>query len=161
MKKFHELLNKLDNLLISTAALCFFVILIVSVAEILYRGFFGSSFLWTVDLCVILASWTMLLGAAVMVHRNDHLIVDILISKASPKFKRVLAIIVNLVVFAFFIMLFFTGLQSAAVKMNMRFTSIGWKMGVSFYALPVFAFFSILFMIERILILLRGDKKHE
>lgn len=156
MEKFHQLLKKLDWLLISVAALLFFVILAVSVAEIIYRGFFGSSFLWTVDLCTILASWTMLLGAAVMVHRNDHLVVDILVGKLPPRYRRPLAIVVNLVVLGFFLILFFAGLQSAAVKMNMRFTSIGWRMGVSFYALPVFAFFSTIFMIERLLDLMKG-----
>ena len=53
MKKW---LDTLDRILLSGAALCFFVIFAVSMVEIILRSVFGKSLLWTNDLCVLLSS---------------------------------------------------------------------------------------------------------
>lgn len=158
---YRKFLDRLDHVLIGIAAALFFLIFAVSIAEILIRSIFGRSLLWTVDLCIILASWTMLLGGAVMVHRNDHLIVDFLINLFPGKVKRVVGLLVNIVVFLFFVVLFFVSLQSAEANMNMRFTTIGWRKGTAFYALPVFSVFSVLFMIQRVMDCVKGEKTNE
>ncbi|KUO76456.1 MAG: hypothetical protein APF77_18035 [Clostridia bacterium BRH_c25] len=158
---YKKFLDKLDNILSSLSATLFFLIFAVSIVEIICRGIFNFSLLWTVEFSTLLASWTMFLGAAVMVHRNDHLIVDLVINKLPPKSKRILHIFNSIAILILMGILFFYGLESAAAKMNMRFTTLGWKMGYSFYALPVFAFFSILFLIERISNLLKGVTRNE
>lgn len=161
MDMYKRVLHKLDFVLSSISAALFFIIFVVIIVEILCRGILGFSLLWTVEFSKFLASWMLLIGAAVMFHRNDHLVIDLLTNSLSNKNKRILAFFTTITTLILMIVLFFNGLLSASTMMNMRYTTLGWKMGYSFYALPVFAFFSILFLIEKIFDLLKGDKVNE
>lgn len=161
MDMYKRILHKLDFVLSSISAALFFIIFVVIIVEILCRGILGFSLLWTVEFSKFLASWMLLIGAAVMFHRNDHLVIDLLTNSLSNKNKRILAFFTTITTLILMIVLFFNGLMSASTMMNMRYTTLGWKMGYSFYALPVFAFFSILFLIEKIFDLLKEDKVNE
>lgn len=161
MNSYKKLLDKLDFILSSISAALFFIIFVVIIIEIICRGVLGFSLLWTVEFSRILAGWTLLLGAAVMFHRNDHLVIDLVTNSLSGKSRRTLEIITTITTLALMVVLFFNGLTSASSMMNMTFTTIGWKMGYLFYALPTFAVFSILFLIEKVINLIKGDKVNE
>lgn len=162
MNSYKKILKKLDFILSSISAALFFIIFAVIIVEIFCRGVLGFSLLWTVEFCRILAGWTLLLGAAVVFHRNDHLVIDLVTNSLSLKSRRILEIITTLTTMILMVVLLFNGLTSATSMMNMTFTTIGWKMGYLFYALPVFAVFSILFLIEKVINLIyEGDKVNE
>lgn len=161
MNLYKKILNKLDFVLSSISAALFFIIFVVILTEIFCRGVLGFSLLWTVEFSRILGSWTLLLGASVIFHRNDHLVIDLFTNSLSPNKKRILEIITTITTLILMIILLFNGLKSASSMMNMRFTTLGWRMGYLFYALPAFAFFSIIFLMEKIIYLIKGEIVNE
>ena len=145
-----KLLMHIDNILISIAAFLFSIIFIVSIVEIILRSIFGKSLLWTIDLCTLLASWTMLLGGAVVIHRNDHLVVDFIVNMLPKKNKLLLTFITRLILLSVVAVLTYNGIIISWLKMDLYYTSLRWPTGYAYMALPVFGFFSILFLIDKI-----------
>lgn len=155
---YSKFLNELDKILSNVATILFLGIFIINITEIICRSFLGFSLLWTVEISVIFACWMLLLGAAILFHRDDHLIVDIFSSKLSPSAGHIMKIITTVITLVLMFILLYNGLLSANTRMNMRYTILGWKMGYAYYSLPAFAFFSILFLVEKIYLLFKEHK---
>jgi TRAP-type C4-dicarboxylate transport system permease small subunit len=147
MKKF---LVVLDEACLKIAATLFFIIFVVSIVEIILRSFFGFSLLWTMDLCTLLASWTILLGAASTLHRADHLVVDFLVNKMDPRKRTIIRLCASILLLVFLVILIYNGVYVSILKMDIYYTSLRWPSGFAYIALPVFGLISSLFMVERI-----------
>lgn len=156
-----KILKQLDELLLTLSALCFLSILIVNVIEIFKRSILGSSLLWHVDFSIIMVCWMLCLGMASAIHRREHLVVDFVVLRFSPSVQRILQIMVTIAAIIFFIAVLRYGLLSAETKMHMKYTTIGWKMGVSYYSLPVFAMFAAIFSLEKLVDIIKGVKADE
>lgn len=154
-------LDKIAQIQMLIASVLFFIIFLVNVLEIISRSAFNHSFLWVSDFSVICVVWMICLAMAACIHYKEHLFMDFLARKLPAKFRQGLNIIISLIAFAFFVMLFFTGLRNAATKTALIFPSIQWSVVWSFAALPVFAFFSAVFMVPRLVDLFNGKDPHE
>lgn len=147
---FKKVLNCIDKAFVIVSASCFGVVFFVSVLEIILRSFFKFSLLWVQDLCVLLTCWTMLLGGAVLIHRNDHLKVTFLINIFSPKVRQVLSIITRLVLLCFCVILGVHGLKVVSVKMGLSYTALKIPTGYAYLSLPVFGLSSTLFLVDQL-----------
>ena len=154
-------LDTLDRILLSGAALCFFVIFAVSMVEIILRSVFGKSLLWTNDLCVLLSSWTMLLGGAVVVHRGDHLIVDFLVNMMPKRIQLVVNLVTRILFFVVAAVLAYNGVIVAQLRMGLYYTTLRWPTGLAYLALPVFGVCSCLFLLDKIVDLIRQMRHRE
>ena len=146
-----KILAIMDEICLKIAAALFFIIFAISIVEIMLRSFFGFSLLWTMDLCTLLASWTILLGAASTLHRADHLVVDFLVNKMNVMKRTIFRFIASILILVFLVILVYNGIYVSILKMDIYYTSLRWPSGFAYLALPVFAFISSLFMIERII----------
>ena len=156
MKKF---LHRLDDVCLVIAAGLFFVIFAISIVEIILRSFFDFSLLWTMDLCTLLASWTILLGAASALHRADHLVVDFLVNKMTPVKHTLFRLIASGLILVFLAILIYNGVYVSILKMDIYYTSLRWPSGIAYIALPVFGLISALFVTDRIIDLSNSLKK--
>jgi len=153
--------DKIAQLQLFVASVLFFVIFLVNMLEIVGRSAFNHSFLWVSDFSVICVVWMICLAMSACIHYKEHLFMDFLARKLSAKLRQGLNIVISSISFAFFVMLFLTGLRTTATKSSLIFPSIQWSMVWSFAALPVFAFFSALFMVPRLIDLFKGKDPHE
>jgi TRAP-type C4-dicarboxylate transport system permease small subunit len=151
-----KVLDKIAEIQKFIAGVLFFEILLINILEIISRSFFNHSFLWVADLSIISAAWMICLGMAANVHYREHLFMEILINKFPAKIKYGVNIIISLTTFAFFVMLFITGIQNTETKLELVFPSTLWPMVWVYSALPVFAFFSAIFMVRRLIDLFKG-----
>lgn len=161
MESYKKFLDKLDSILSNISAALFAIIFAVIAAEIFCRGVLGFSLLWTVEISTLLAAWAFLIGAAVIFHRNDHLVIDFIIERFSPSKRRMIEIFNTITTIILMFALFFAGITSATSMMNMRFVALGWPMGYQFLSISVFAFFSTLFLIEKLINLIKEDVINE
>ena len=156
-----KILDKIAQLQMLVASALFFIIFLVNMLEIISRSAFNHSFLWVSDFSVICVVWMICLAMSACIHYKEHLFMDFLAQKLPAKLRQGLNIIISFITFAFFVLLFFTGLRTAATKTALIFPSIQWSVVWSFAALPVFAFFSAVFMVPRLVDLLKGKDPHE
>lgn len=143
--------NKIESILLNISASLFFLVFAVGSIEIIMRGVFGFSLLWTIDLSMLLASWSILLSGAVLIKRNEHLVVDFIANMLSKKYKMILSLLTRFILLSLVIVLAYNGIIVTNIRMGLYYPTLRWPTGYAYAALPVFGFFSIFFLIEKII----------
>ncbi len=156
-----KVLDKIAEVLLTVSGLLFFIIFVINMLEIFARSFLNHSFLWVSDFSVICVVWMICLSIAAGVYHREHLFMEYLCEKLPSKFRRALAVSITLISIAFFLMLFYTGLQTTITKKELVFPSTQVSLVWAYSALPVFAILSAIFMIPRLISQLKGEHKEK
>lgn len=95
MQKVMHFVNRLSVLLISLllALMCILVF-----GNVVLRYMFNSGITWSEEMARFLFVWLIFLGAILGLKDNEHLGVDMFVKKVSPKFKKILYVISNLLI---------------------------------------------------------------
>ena len=152
-KKVLDLINRIETFFV----MVFLAIMIgINVLEIVTRVLLGHSFVWIFPTNLLLFSWMVFMGAAVIFYRKEYITVEYFVRLFSPNCQRYVNIIVNFAVMGFFIFL----LMEAPALIEMQ----AQKMQVIhipryFQSLPLFigSFSVLLFVFYDTLILIKGD----
>jgi TRAP-type C4-dicarboxylate transport system permease small subunit len=152
-------LDILSNVLQTISGILFLFIFIINVAGIICRTFLGFSLLWVTDVCNLSIAWMLALGMSVAFYKKGHLTIDFIRDKFPQKAKKVLEIVLTLIIIALFISLIISGWQTVTMKMRINFVVLDIPTAYSFMALPVFAFFSAIFMTYRLVNILLSKKE--
>jgi TRAP-type C4-dicarboxylate transport system permease small subunit len=102
------------------------------------------------DVTTIAVAWMLALGMSVAVYKKVHITIDFVKNKFPHKAKKVLETILTLLMIAFLIILIFAGWKTTVMKMRIHFVVLYIPTAYAFMALPVFAFFSTIFMTYRL-----------
>jgi TRAP-type C4-dicarboxylate transport system permease small subunit len=116
--------------------------------QVVFRYVFFFAISWSEELATFLFVWIVLLGAAVGFRKQSHLGINILTSRLPDRVARVLAIVTNLAVIFFFGVVLFYGWQVAMGNMARRAYTLDVSVGYIRMALPLMALFSVIFLIE-------------
>jgi len=143
-------LDILSNVLQTISGILFLFIFLINVAGIICRTFLDFSLLWVADVGYISVAWMLAFGMSAAIYKKVHITIDFVKNKFPQKVKKVLEIVLTLIVIAFLISLIFSGWKTAIMKMRIHFVVLYIPMGYAFMALPVFAFFSAIFMTYRL-----------
>jgi len=156
MKKFLDIFS---NVLQTISGILFLFIFIINVAGIICRTFLDFSLLWVADANNLSTAWMLALGMSVAIYKKGHITIEFIKDKLPKNVKKVLEIVLTLIIIAFFISLIFSGWKTAIMKMRLYFVVLYIPMGYAFMALPVFAFFSAIFMTNRLvnILLSKGE----
>lgn len=106
---------------------------------ILSRNFLGFSFSWSEELTRFLLVWLSLLGAAVLMRRDDHIKLDFLAEWLPPKAKLLLSFLLRLLVLAFLIILVPQAWRATVARAVTKAPALGLSMAVPYAAIPVAA----------------------
>jgi TRAP-type C4-dicarboxylate transport system permease small subunit len=142
-------LDILSNALQTISGILFLFIFLINIAGIINRTFLDFSLLWVADVAYISVAWMLALGMSVAIYKKGHITIEFVRDKLPKNVKKVLEIVLTLIIIAFFISLIFSGWKTAIMKMRIHFVVLYIPMGYAFMALPVFAFFSAIFMTYR------------
>lgn len=109
-------------------------IFLIITAGIISRYIFNHPFSWTEELATFLMVWLCYLSAFLTTVRKKHIVADFFVSKASPKFQKIIGIFSKILMIIFFVFL--------AVSVLKLLPSLVWRSGVldihrSYYYLPV------------------------
>lgn len=152
-------LDILSNMLLTISGILFLFVFIINVAGIICRTFLGFSLLWVADASNISIAWMLALAMSVAIYKNIHLTIEIIIDKFPQNVKKVVEIVLAFIIIVFLINLIFSGWKTGIMKMSIDFTVLGIPTGYAFMALPVFAFFSVIFMTYRLLNILLSKEE--
>ena len=158
---FKKLLDGLAAIQTYISGTLFLVIFSINTMEIISRTFFNHSFLWVTDISTICIVWMIMLGMAVGVYQKEHIVLDLLISRFPHRLRHVVTVVITLLTFAFFVMLFVTGVEMAGTKRMLIFPTIRWSMILAYSALPVFSLSAAVFMIPALIELFRGKETYK
>jgi TRAP-type C4-dicarboxylate transport system permease small subunit len=151
-----ELCNKIQRILAILAGALFAGVFAVTVLNIVLRNLAGLAWLWIPGASRLLFIWTVFMGAAVLYHRNDHLMMDFFIAKLQGQRKRRLEIVINCVFLVFLVLVIIYGAEIVRVRMHISFETWKFPTGVAYLAAPVSSFFMIIFCLNKLRNLLKG-----
>jgi TRAP-type C4-dicarboxylate transport system permease small subunit len=98
-----KFLNEFEIYLGAVASGTMFIVLF---AQVISRYVFNKAFSWSEELALILFVWSIYLGACAAIRRHQHLRLEILLDKVSPKNRLILDLIGNFffALFSFIVM---------------------------------------------------------
>lgn len=115
----------------------------VLVLEIIARGVFSKSVLWTYDVSIFLFGYSGLLAGAYVQKLNAHINVDILYSRLSPRGKALVDVITYFLIIYFLVLIITNTWKPAIYSLKIHETSpTPWAPPIGHYKLiiPVASF---------------------
>ncbi len=100
---FEKILNVIEK--VETVAMVVFLAIMtgLNALGIITRVLFGRSFVWIYPLTLLLFSWLVFIGAAVVFCRKEYIIVEYFVNFLPYRWRRWINIIVNFLVMGFFV----------------------------------------------------------
>ena len=117
-----------DGLSSAVMIVCNVVLVIMTgviVMLVTTRNFMGFSYAWSEELTRYLLVWLSMLGAAVLLRRDDHIALDLLPNALPSKARVGLVLALRLPVLAFLALLLQQSWLTAIARATTRATSIG------------------------------------
>lgn len=111
---------------------------------IVSRNLLGFSFSWSEELTRFLLVWLSMLGAAVLLRRDDHIRLELLTDYLTPKLRLALSLLLRLLVLGFLVILLYESWLVANARAVTHAPALGLSMRIPYLALPVGAALMIL-----------------
>jgi C4-dicarboxylate transporter DctQ subunit len=92
MMKLKNFLNQIELYLGAVVSGAMFIVLFL---QVISRYVFNAAFSWSEELALILFVWSIYLGAAAAIRRHQHLRLEILLDKVSPRIRMMLDLVAN------------------------------------------------------------------
>jgi TRAP-type C4-dicarboxylate transport system permease small subunit len=106
---------------------------------ILSRNLLGFSFSWSEELTRFLLVWLSMLGAAVLLGRDDHISLNLLQDRLSPKAQLVVSFLLRLLVLVFLVILAQQSWTAAVARQVTHAPALGVSLFWPYLAIPVAA----------------------
>jgi len=149
MNKIYKLYCKAEEALVG---LFFIIIVALTFMNALLR-LFGAPIIYADDICMLLFSWTALMGADVAMRFCRLVGMDICTSKLSPKLQKILGIIVQVIMIVMLVVLIKGGLKIVKLNGSRPFNtleSFGIRYGAVTMSIPVCCSMMILTCVTKI-----------
>ncbi|GAB4114686.1 MAG: hypothetical protein Kow00103_08770 [Candidatus Caldatribacteriota bacterium] len=146
-----KILDTLSEVLQTSAGILFLFIFIINISGILCRTFLNFSLLWVADVTYLATAWMLAFGMSVAFYKKSHIAVEFIIERFPEKIKKIVQIFLFVITLTFLINLIISGWQTALMKRQIYFVVLNIPMAYAFMALPIFALFSTLFILYRII----------
>lgn len=137
MKYYNRLCDLLCKALLAICSALMVIMLCCSALQVFSRYVLGSSFTWTEETARYCFIWMDMLGAAVLVYKGGHAVVDLFSHKLKGPVKKVYQTVVDLAVF--YVGVIFIRYGYALSRQTFRQTSSSLKlpMGLVYGVIPV------------------------
>jgi TRAP-type C4-dicarboxylate transport system permease small subunit len=142
----------------SLSAFCFTGFVLITIMQVFFRYVLGTPLGWTEELGRFALVYTVMFGAAAVSHDDSHIKLDVLDKYLNPRLARFQQLVVQVVSAAFLLILFLQGIDF--VERSRRVVSPALKIRLSYVymAIPLGAFFMLLFSLRSIYALLRKEE---
>lgn len=150
--------EKVDKI-IEKVLIALMSILVIDVLwQVLSRYILSSPSSFTDELAGFLLIWVGVLGAAYVTGKQEHLAIDLLIQKSTPKVQKKLMIVVNTLIALFAISVMIIGgswLMITRFQLNVNSAALNLPLGYVYSVLPISGFVMFYYSVDLII----HDKK--
>ena len=149
MNKIYKLYCKAEEALVGL----FFIIIVALTFMNAVLRLFGAPIIYADDICMLLFSWTALMGADVAMRYCRLVGMDILTTKLSPKVQKILGIVVQVIMVAMLVVLIKGGIKIVKLNGSRPFNtleSFGIRYGAVTISIPVCCSMMILTCITKL-----------
>ena len=151
----NRFMHMLESIIRGICALMLAAFVCLVSLDVASREIFNAPMFWTVDVVLGLFVWSVFLGAAVGVQQRAHFTVDI-VRFQSRNAEFALQIITQMLMLFFIILVLIYGALFSISGYNQFSMMVGFRRVYVFSAIPVSAFFMLLFTVGNIINLIQN-----
>lgn len=144
----------LRYLVITLLSIMVFIVLL----QIIYRYLFNNPLGWSEEVTRYLFIYVIFLGAAIGVRKKIHVGVDILTERLQGTPKVILDYFVSTIIILFLMFVAYLGVHLSVSTLNQNSPALGIPIGLAYFAIPIGAFVSIIFVVEDMVVSRREEK---
>ena len=141
-------LDRFTEVLATLSGLLFTAVFVLTMINIVSRNLGGVAYRWIPGSIRLSFIWSVLVAAAVLYRRADHLTVDYVLSKVSERIATRMRTTIHLITLPFFALLIVNGLRITQVRMRISYETWDFPTGYAYLALPVCAAIMLVFNLE-------------
>ena len=138
------LLKGIDTILNWALTITLTIMLVVVTAQVWYRFVFNDPLTWSEEVARYLFVWISFIGSAVGIRYRVHLGIDLIDKILSPKARKVMTVVVNLLIQIFLGVVIYWGIRILQVVQFQKSASLGIPMTYPYLAVPVGCSFMLL-----------------
>ena len=132
------------------------VIFVVTFAAVVFRYLLHAPLPWTQDVIRLAFTYMIYIGAAYCVRENANLNIDVGLSLLGKRTRVVVEIIINIILFGFFIFLLIFGLQFAETGVNQTSSYLMLPMKIYYMGVPLSGAFMAFYVVMNIIKQIKG-----
>ena len=121
-----HLLTLFDRALVWVAMTAFIIMMLATIGQVVFRYVLEVPVPWTEELARVLFVQAMLIGMAIAVREDQHIVVDFLFKRLSPRGRHLVGFIFGLFVFLLLLILIRGAWSMVGNNWNSRLVSLGW-----------------------------------
>jgi len=143
-----ELVRKILTPIISLA---FFVLVVVTFAQVVFRYLIGYSLFWSEEAARYLFVWISFLGSVVALQKGVHIGFDVCVAKLPAFWRRWVVLFGDLCVLGFLVFVSWLGFRMSAQNMIQQSPALEIPMGIVMSAVPIgFALMAVVTVIQMV-----------
>lgn len=156
------ILGVVDRIVCWLVAGGLFSMVAILMIQVISRYVFNASTVWSEELAVSLFVWVSMLAIPLGLRRGEHLTLDILSKRLSPRVNKIVAIGIAAITILTFAIIGYYAAKLAPAADRQLLAGIAGGLGIQakvswiYLAVPVGAALSIIFTIERLVLMLTG-----
>lgn len=123
-------------------------IFVMMLLQIIMRFIFNDPLTWSEEIARLSLFWMAFLGSVIAVREKSHICVDLIVHKLPGKVGKHLALLTNIMIIGFLVVLFVCGINY--VKMNFATRSLvtGIRKGLVYTVIPISAAWMVLYEVK-------------
>jgi len=154
--------KKIDKLLEWSLVLLMRILVLDVLWQVTSRYIMNSPSSFTDELAGYLLIWVGVLGTAYVAGKREHLAIDLLLQRSSPRRKFKLEMIIGVLVILFSVAVFIVGgtwLSYTRFYLDVRSSALGMPLGIVYLVLPISGILIAYFDIDNMIKLIKENRK--
>lgn len=156
MKQFNAIVSKIEEIV---TVFCFSAMSIITLVAVFFRYVLNNPIIWSEEAARYLMVWGICIGISIATEKKAHLGIDIFVSFAPQRVRRVLEIFSSVVLALIYVMIF--GLSVLFVTGAMKLGNVTPILRIPFWmvylALPIGFGLSLIRSIQVLVKIIKGD----
>lgn len=146
------MLSFLEKQIRHSGVFCLAVLFLLMLVQVILRYGFDYTHFATEELGRYLLIWATLAGMALETRYNSHIRVSFIAEKMPARIRRLWQLVLDIISLLIFALLVYTGIDSMLFNHGQESPGLQWPLSFPFAAIPIFFFFALLFMLNRIFV---------
>ena len=145
--------RKAERLVMYIAYTVLVVATLIGIITRIVPGF--KNIVWGMEASRFCMVWLVMLINSVNIKERDEIVIEVLVTRVPDKVRRIMAIISDMLVIAFLIIMFWFGLKVCITNKNQMTASLGITMNYVYACMPLGAFCMLL---EKVIVFIQDVK---
>jgi TRAP-type C4-dicarboxylate transport system permease small subunit len=132
-------------------AILFFLMILITFAQVIFRYILNSALPWAGEITIFFFIWIIFLGAAITLHKELHIGVDIFTNFLNKKYKKLILIFTNILIVIFCVLIIAGSIPLIIDNYTQRSPALEIRLTFIYASIPISMLAMIFIIINKLL----------